>query len=261
MRARFAALGPAYKALIGLVAPVATIITTLLALGVIDKSGSDALAAGAGKTSEAGTAHVDLEFTGGAQGAAKRAFEAHGAYDYRARRGQLRYDFSATPGAEQLTDIAVVFAGRQAYVQRAKGDWVHVDLGTARETLTEAAAANPGIRSQGDVAALGDLDLNDPSQVLSYLRKHSGAKQIGEENVFGTATKVYRGTVDADGGPVAVTAWVGDDDLIRRLTVEGEPGDAPFALTMELSRFGEPVRVRVPARGDVTELADLLARG
>jgi hypothetical protein len=261
MRARFAALGPAYKALIALVAPVATIITTLLALGVIDKSDGDALAAGAGKTSEAGTAYVDLQFTGGAEGDVQRAFEAHGQYDYRARRGQLVYDFSATPGAEQLTDVPVIYAGRHAYVQVGNGRWVHVNLATARDEVSDAAAADPSRAAQADIDALGDLDFNDPSQVLSYLREHSGAKQIGEENVFGTATKMYRGTVRADGGPLVITAWVGDDDLIRRLTVERERGKAPFALTMELSRFGEPVRARVPARSDVTELADWLARG
>jgi hypothetical protein len=146
-------------------------------------------------------------------------------------------------------------------VQVGNGRWVHVNLATARDEVSDAAAADPSRAAQADIDALGDLDFNDPSQVLSYLREHSGAKQIGEENVFGTATKMYRGTVRADGGPLVITAWVGDDDLIRRLTVERERGKAPFALTMELSRFGEPVRARVPARSDVTELADWLARG
>jgi hypothetical protein len=249
----FASLGPAWRRVITAVGPLTAIIGTLLALGLIHPCGGDALAQGATRTGDAGTAHVDLAFTG-----AGRSFTGQGDFDYRAHRGAMHYDFSGTPGAEALDDVAVIFWGSHAYLGLGGGkgtNWVRFDVATAQKLLADTAAAQ-GAKPPPDVAALGDLQLNDPSQVLSYLTKAHGAKKIGTGTEFGVATTIYRAPVDTKGGHLVITASVGDDQYIHRLQIAGPD----FTMDLRLSRFGNAVAVQPPPAAKVSELSDVLAR-
>jgi hypothetical protein len=255
LTARFAHLKPAYRGALALVGPMCAIIGSLLALGLIHPFGGDALAAGATQTSDAGTAHVDLTFTGNG-----REFDGHGDFDYRSHHGQMRYDFSATPGAEALDDVPVVFWGRHAYIGLG-GGWVRFDVATAQKLLADHAAVAGGAVPAPDVAALGDLQLNDPSQILSYLTDAHGAKKIGEATEFGVATTMYQAPIDTAAGRVVVTAWVGDDDFIHRLKITGSDGAGkPFTMDLRLSHFGAGIDVKPPPADKVSELSDVLAR-
>jgi hypothetical protein len=249
LRKGFASLGPVGRRVIAAVGPITAIIGTLLALGLIHPFGGDALAQGATRTGDAGTAHVDLAFKG-----AGRSFTGQGDFDYRAHRGVMQYDFSSTPGAESLDDVAVVFLGSHAYLGLGRR-WVRFDIATAQKLLADAAAVNGG-EAPPDVAALGDLQLNDPSQVLGYLTDAHGAKKIGEATEFGVHTTIYRAPVGTKNGRLVVTASVGDDEYIHRLQIAGPD----FTMDMRLSRFGSPVTVKPPPAGQVSELGDLLAR-
>jgi hypothetical protein len=249
--ATFKGLSPAYKAVVALVAPIATIIGTLLALNVITPFGDDALAAGIDRTTGAGSAAIDVVFESG-----DLRFEAAGDFDYRARRGLLHYDYSGNPGSESLTDVEVVYSRGHAYMKLGEGrrPWIHADLATAEEDLEEYTGGESAVGGLGSLAA---FDFTDPSQALAQLRRATEVEEVGSETIFGVPTSGYRGTVKArerGGEPVTVTAWIGDDDLIRRLELAG--GD--LEVTMDFSEFGKPVEVAVPAADQVRELSDVL---
>ena len=258
--AGFKRLSPAYKAIVGLVAPIGTIIATLLALNVIQPFGEDAFAAGVDHTTEAGTAAITLRYESQPESGAPIAFSAAGAFDYRARRGALRYDFSDSEGAGDLRDVEVRFADRDVYLKLTEnGDWIHADLDVAREQIADFAEATGRDAPPAGLASIQELDFNDPSQVLARLQRASTVEELGQETIFGVATRKYRATIKGE-QPFAATAWIDGSDLIRRLEVVAEKGPTPFTMTMEFSDFGKPVDVRPPAREDVQELSDLLSR-
>jgi hypothetical protein len=248
LRTGLAQLRVPWRGAVATIAPLTAIIGTLLALGLIHPFGGDALAAGASHTSDAGTAHVNLSYNGKGQ-----TFTSQGDFDYRAHRGLMHYDFSNTPGAENLDDVPIVFWGSHAY-ERIGQAWVRFDPRTADKLLADAAAALGKPAPTGSVAALGQLQLNDPSQVLKYLETSHDAKKVGEGQEFGTQTTEYRATIPVGKEQVVVTAWVGDDKYIHRLDASGQD----WTMTTRLSRFGEPVKVDRPPADQVKELSDLL---
>ena len=260
--AGFKKLSPAYKAVVGLIAPIATIVGMLLALNVISPFGEDAFAAGVNRTTEAGTAATTIRYASQPKDGAAVAFTAAGAFDYRARRGELAYDFAGGEGAGELGEVAVRFVDRDVYLRLTEeGGWVHANLDTAREQVADYAEAAGLDAPPADLASIQELDFNDPSQVLAQLRRASTVEELGEETIFGVATKKYRATVkprEAGGQPFVATAWIDGSDLIRRLEIVAEKGPTPFTMTMEFSEFGEPVDVQAPAPKDVTELEALL---
>jgi hypothetical protein len=250
--AGFKRLSPAYKAIVGLVAPIGTIIATLLALNVISPFGEDALAAGVDSTTEAGTAAITIRYASPAV-----AFTAAGGFDYRARRGALRYDFER---ADDLQGVEVRFAGRDVYLKLTEnGDWIHANLDTAREQVADYADAAGLDSPPAGLASIQELDLNDPSQVLAQLRRASTVEELEEETIFGVATKKYRANIDGE-QPFVATAWIDGANLIRRLELVAEEGPTPFTMTMEFADFGEPVDAAPPPAEDVQELEDLLDR-
>jgi hypothetical protein len=260
--ASFKRLSPAYKTVVALVAPIGTIIATLLALNVVQPFGEDALAASVDRTTEAATAAINIRYATTPESGPPVRFDAAGAFDYRAGRGELRYDFSDTAGGDALRDVEVRFAGRQVYLKLTEGgDWIHADLDTAREEVAEYAqvagrdAAPPGL------ASIQELEINDPSQVLAELRSASAVEELGEETIFGVHTTHYRATIEPreEGDQrLVANAFIDGSGLIRRLDLEGRDGPAPFRMTMEFTEFGKPVDVRPPAAENVRELAEIL---
>jgi hypothetical protein len=252
----FRRLSPAYKAVVGLVAPIGTIVATLLALNVIQPFGEDALAAGVERTSEAATATVNVRYESSPPEGQAIAFTAAGEFDYRARRGRMDYEF--TEGAGALDRVEAVFAERDLYLSLPGGGdtWLHADLDVAAEQIADRAKAARAEAPPPELASLGAFDFNDPSQALARLRDASAVEELGEETVFGVATTRYRARLEGD-QPLAATAWIDATSLIRRLELTTDEGPAPFTMTMELTEFGKPVDISVPE--DVRELDELLA--
>jgi hypothetical protein len=260
--ATFRKLSPAYKAIVALIAPIATIVGMLLALNVISPFGEDAFAAGVDRTTEAASAAVNIRYEATPENGPAIMFAADGAFDYRAGRGALRYDFSGTEGSDELGDVEVRFAGRQVYLKLADGSkWIHADLDKAREQVADYAEDAQLDAAPADLASIQDLGLNDPSQVLAKLRRASAVEELGEETVYGVATKRYRATIEPSRkGEQRIVATVSIDGsgLIRRLELVSRDGPSPFTMTMDLTEFGEPVDVRRPAPENVRELEELL---
>lgn len=248
----FKRLSPGYKALVALVAPIGTIVATLLALNVIQPFGGDALAAGVDRTSEAATAAINVQVTSG-----DLAFDAAGDFDYRARQGLLHYDYSRTPGGEGLTDVEVVYSRGQAYIKLGPEErpWIHVDLKTVEDDLAELGGDAPA----GGLAGLEQLDFSDPSQALAQLRRATAVEEVGSKTIFSVPTTGYRGVIEPDergAERLTATAWIAGDDLIRRLELEGRT----LQVTMDFTEFGKPVDVRLPPDRQVQELEEVLVR-
>lgn len=268
VRARgwFKRLHPMYKGLIAVIPLICTVVGTLLALNVIQPVGENALAAGADRFVEAETAAIAVTFESTAREARATEFDAEGQIDYRTGYGRFFYYYSATARESPLNRVEVRFRRGHVYMRLGpdpRRPWVHADLAHAHEQIEDYALA-AGLDAPGpELASLAQLDFNDPSQVLSQLRRASDVTPLGEDRVLGVVTDKYRAEIKprGRGSPrLIATAWIDGDDLIRKLVLTTDDEPVPFEMTMVFSDFGKPVAVRVPSQTRVTELEDLLAR-
>jgi hypothetical protein len=258
-RPAFRRLHPVGKVLVGLVAPLGTIVGTLLALNVIHPFGGNALAEAAERTQDAATAAITVRFASEDKAGTRTAFDATGEYDYSAGRGRLRYDFADTPGVKGLKGVEARFHGQQVYLRlggrKAVRPWVHADLATAQDQLAEFAASEGRSVPSPELASLEELDFNDPSRVLREL-KHAGSfEKLGRDRVLGVPTTRYRAEIAQRR---VVTAHIDDDQLVRRLHLVTRDGPAPFTMTMDFRKFGPPVKAETPPPERVRELDELL---
>jgi hypothetical protein len=78
-------------------------------------------------------------------------------------------------------------------------------------------------------------------------------------NVHGEVRqKLERALEEAKLRDLPVDVWVGDDGLVRRLQVElpRVPGVQGGTFTEDLTGYGEPVHVELPAAGQVVDASD-----
>jgi hypothetical protein len=247
----------------------ATAATALLALGVIAPAHSgDALANSVNKTLDAGSSKVAIQVASG-RGAKIMRFTAAGAFDYRAGRGRLRYDFSGTPGMESATAIEAVFDNHVAFLHlpagfaaRRERPWVRADLAVTDKLLRNAAQAGALPQAAPDFGALTNLDLADPSRTLDDLRHAGAVKKLGSARLYGLDTTQYQGTIrPPHSGRAAVTAtvWIGPDELVRRLVLSDAAGRGTVQ-TIDFSDFGTRVDVEPPRPEMVVDLSELLSQ-
>jgi hypothetical protein len=263
---------PLFKGLVGLVAPVATVISTLLALGIISPAHSqDAVAKGIETTRDASSSELTLQVDvarppGGAE---EIAFSAEGVFDYQSRRGRLQYDFSRTAGLGSATAVQAVFVDDVLYMRlpplpgvSPRRPWIKVDLTHLDKLLANIRAVSGDDGKDLDLGFLEGLDFTDPSRALEYLERSTGLRKVGEQLLVGTQTTVYRGKLaaprEAGRGKTSyvVKAWIDGDHLIRQLTVEGGP--ERLRLTLGLRRFGIPVKVEAPPAARVASQSSLV---
>jgi hypothetical protein len=246
----------------------------------------------ANKTSEAGSSRASFEIT--MTGVAPEPFTmtGEGVFDSSKRKGRMTMDLSALAEGtgQELGDAEMIFDEFVVYMkfpflqalQPSLKPWLKFDI---RELGKE----------QGfDLGELSQLNQNDPSQALQYLRAASDdVREVGEEEVRGVETTHYRMTIDlqkvVDQAPedqreqlrasidqlieqsgvrtVPTEVWVDDDGLARRmkLTYEGmrfAPGQqGDMTMTMELYDFGVEVDVEPPPESEVTDIQELIQQG
>jgi hypothetical protein len=163
-------------------------------------------------------------------------------------------------------------------------EWVSMDLAT----IDPAAAAQ---FSGG---------FGDASSYVALFAGVVDARAVGEEIVRGIRTTHFTGTIDVLKASEAVAevvgeeagsdaqrhlersilqlkllglrdipfdAWVDGDGLLRRERFTMDLGLVPGAegasmeMTIDLSRYGEPVDIRVPSRSEVTDITRLVKSG
>jgi hypothetical protein len=138
-----------------------------------------------------------------------------------------------------------------------------------------------------DVSQLSQY--NDPTKMLDYLRESGDVEDVGKEDIRGVETTHYRGKVDLakateklqkagaasgtgvdqlvkflGGGKVPVDVWVGDDKLVRRMTMRLVPSGTAAAsnfemsMNMDLYDYGTPVNVSAPPESEVYDASALI---
>lgn len=236
-----------------------------------EQSLQEVLADAPAKTLAAGTARVAIsaELASGGSGS---AFNGEGEFDFEAGRGRL---VLRGGGASEIRLAGDVVFVKLAQVQERP--WLKIDI--------ERLASRPGI----DTDSLRQLQRNDPTAVLNYLRGVTDdVREIGTETVRGDPTTHYRATLDLDRAADEVEpevrdvirqiiselgtsrlptdAWIDEEGRLRRLRYtlelsasqpEGEPVTTRVTASFELFQFGRPVDVADPPAAEVQDVADL----
>jgi hypothetical protein len=259
--------GGTFKAGVALIGPATAIISTLLALGIITPfAEEDAIAKGLETTRAANTSliAIDVDVRSPAGGSGPTSFSAEGAFDHETGRGHLVFDFGATPGLENASNVEAIFAGRIVYL---KGElpagaapvdkpWLRVDPVAVSDRLRKLKALGQPVDVPIDMSFVAKTDFVDPSQALDYLERSSDLKPAGERTLFGRHTQLYTGGFKQKGGRFTVRAWIDDDDLIRRLEVTGGPEELAFRVRFK--DFDVPVHARPPAAAKTIDAVRVL---
>jgi hypothetical protein len=246
----------------------------------------DPIAAAATKTQNAGGAKVAMTVGVTADGTSFDV-KANGLFDQ--SEGDLTMDLSdalaaaGQPGSgkvelryRQESGDTVLYLNMPALTSRLPGSpsWVRLDLQQAGSAL--------GV----DLNQLLTQGGQSPSDVLDLLRASGSVTEVGTETVNGDSTTHYKASIELAkatddlgasaramvqrlidaGAPAAipVDVWVGDDGLVRKLTLDesvsmqGHTGDVK--LDLELSDYGTSVVVAAPPPDETLDLSGLLSQ-
>jgi hypothetical protein len=241
------------------------------------------------KTSEAGSSRAFFEVTMTGLAPRPLTMTGEGIFDSRERTGRMTMDMSRLAEgtdqelgeAEMIVDEFVVYM-RFPFLQALQPEltpWLKFDV---RELGKEQGL---------DLGQFSQLNQNDPSQALQYLRAAGeDVEEVGEEDVRGVETTHYRMTIDlrrvVEQAPedrrdevratidrlievsgvrtLPTEVWIDDEGFARRLKfayedmhfAPGQNGD--MTMTMELFDFGIEVDVQPPPPEEVTDIRELM---
>jgi hypothetical protein len=193
-----------------------------------------------------------------------------GEFDFRARRGRLRFDVPTTKPPQRVESVitpAVVFAKLPKDLLPLAGGakpWIKLPA--------EAAASRAGLGVQG-------LESADVAQALQYLRgANDDVKRMGTDRLHAVKATHYRGTIDLEraaerskepsksatrrligtlgGKTLPFDVWIDAQRRIRKLLL----APRQVKLTVELFDFGTRVTVADPPADQVTDLTGLIGR-
>lgn len=247
----------------------------------------DPVAAAATKSENAGGAKMDMTVAASADG---KSFTvtAGGVFDQ--SEGDMTMDLSdvvsqaglpASDGTAEFRYLQengdpVVYMSIPFLSSQLPGgaSWIKIDLEQAGKSL--------GV----DLDQLINQANQNPAQALDMLRASGSVTEVGTETVDGVSTTHYKATIDlsqaADklgsdaeawvqrlvnaGAPatIPVDVWIGDDGLIRRLTMDeslatgAQSGDVK--VTIDISDYGTPVNVTAPPASDTIDLTALASQ-
>ncbi len=238
----------------------------------------DPVAAAATKTQNAGGAKLAMTVGVTADG---KTFDvtANGVFDK--EQGDLTMDLPDPVGQAEIRYLQesgdpVMYLNMPFLSSRLPigQSWVKLDLEKTGKSL--------GV----DLSQLMGQSGQNPSDVLDMLRASGSVQEVGTETVNGDSTTHYRVTIDlaktagqlgdraqqlvqsliAQGAPssIPVDVWVGDDGLVRKLTLDeslaAQGHSAEVKLDLELSDYGTAVNVTAPAADQTFDLTSLLGR-
>jgi len=117
----------------------------------------------------------------------------------------------------------------------------------------------------------------DPASMTQMLTESKDVKKVGTEDVAGTSTTHYTGTVDVTQAMNKMDAkyrkkmskqlkslknakfdlWSDDQQLPRKVTMHGKIGGGTYKATQMFSDFGKPVHIAAPPAGQVGNMKDM----
>ncbi len=230
------------------------------------------------KTVEAGSARVAMEvaFT---SGGTPSTVTGEGVVDLSQKQGMLRLDLGALAGSLGTSSVETflssegIFVKLPASVLPGNRPWLKLNLAVV--------ASQAGV----DVGSLGQLQSADPSQALQFLKGAvDDMSEVGEEQVRGTGTTHYRGTLDlqraqnevsSEARPAVSQAiaslgtsripadvWIDDDGRMRKMRFEVDPDrdgpNPPGTAQFEMFDFGVQADIQPPPLDQVTDLSNVL---
>jgi hypothetical protein len=240
----------------------------------------DPVAAAATKTANAGGVKVAMTVGTTADGKSFTV-NANGAFDK--DQGELTMDLPGAGGTAEIRYLEesgdpVVYMNMPALSSQLPGgkSWIRLDVAQAGKAL--------GVNVDQLINQAGQ----NPADVLDMLRASGSVDEIGTETVNGESTTHYKATIDlqkaagklgdraqqavqnliAQGAPSAlpVDVWVGDDGLVRKLTMDESlsagGSSAAVNLSILFSDYGSDVNVTAPPADqtlDLTALASQIA--
>jgi hypothetical protein len=145
------------------------------------------------------------------------------------------------------TPVNAIFAGRTVYLRSAlfastlpKGkSWIKID--------TRKSATFSGVD-------LKQLSSNNPGDILAIIEKSGNAKKIGTDTINGVDATHYQVTLGAD-KPADV--WIGPGETLVRVTENVKVGSATSTTSIDFSKYGEPVSVKVPKASQTVDVSKL----
>jgi hypothetical protein len=214
----------------------------------------DPVARAADTTASQSSEHVEL--TASATGADGTRISMSGSGDFQnnPQLGEMTLSFTSSRGSgsfrEVVKDWTVYMTSSLFAGQLPDGKtWMSLD-----------------VKKAGNAAGI-DLTTfsgQSPGQALQQLKASANVVRVGPTAIDGVTTTHYRAIVDLskvpDGNKIAqlthveyepVDVWIARDGLVRRMRLgytvpAGSPGAGSVEMTMDLSRYGEPVYVSVP---------------
>lgn len=252
------------------------------------------LAAAAVKTSAAKSArmHMVMKMTGldeTPDQPANVTIEADGRMEIGRPRGVLTMDMGSLgiPGADgkmemRLVDNVVYMKipdfrfGEELKMPDGK-KWMKLDVG--------AAAEEEGF----NLADFQNFGMNDPSELLDFLKKAGSVSKVGSDTVRGQSSTHYKAMIDFDKilaeaevteredvkefagkmKAMPVDVWIGDDGYLRRMDftmdfsgLEEMGKNAKMNATMEMFDFGvSVVDVVAPPAAEVIDMNEMFDEG
>lgn len=220
----------------------------------------DPVAQAATSSADAGSFRFEATLSFTSEQAKAQHATITGRYDAEANRLALDLDAAGTP----IDAVVGLGAKPVVYARLPSGNsWLKLDL----TTMAKARGA--------DLDGLSPEQWK-PQQLLDSLKQVGDSTKVGKEKLDGVETTHYRVEVDPkkliEKQPeaqrqaaekaleqsgidrVPVDVWVGDDDLLRRISLhlDGSAG-MPFALEarLDLSDYGSDVHVALPPADQV----------
>jgi hypothetical protein len=242
----------------------------------------DPIAAAATKTEKAGGVKVAMTM-GVTAGGRSFSIDANGAFD--GGNGELTMNLSSVLGAAGSNGAAemrfieesghpVIYLNMPFLAGEIPGgaSWLRLDLDQAGKAL--------GV----DVSRLVSQAGQNPADALDMLRAAGSVDEVGTETLAGGPTTHYKASIDLakavdklpervqqavqrlidQGAPsvLPVDVWIGDDGLVRKLTMDeslptaGSTGQV--RLSMTFSDYGTPVNVVAPPADQTLDLSGMI---
>jgi hypothetical protein len=244
-----------------LVVPAACLCLVLVACSEAH-SQANPVALAAQKTLGKGSEHITMHGTVSV-GPTSIPLVGSGDFQVQPRLGRATFKLRGVLSAtiREVLDGQVIYMDSPLFQQAipAGKDWVSLDLGTAS---TRAGIDFTQFRQ------------TTPTDTLLGLQHATRVAKVGTATIAGEPTVRYRAVVDFRRVPngarieklahvttLPVQVWIGKDGLVRRLEMTYSAAvskqRATTSLTMNLSKFGEPVHVQVPSPEKTIDMSKL----
>src|SRR5262245_54575260 len=237
---------------------------------------------------EAETVHQELEMKVNAAGESF-SFSAVADVDNANQTADMTMALGALGGGmRMLMDEGVVYMQSPTF-QDVPTDWVRIDpskltpeqaaqVGGFGAGTTDPAAYAGLFAGVFDVKAAGEEEIGGVSTVhyegtidLSKVMQNFG--DVVGQDVDPATRKQLKAAVEqfealGIDDKIPFDIWIDEQDLPRRMKISMDFGDlvpgqgeATMEMTVDYSKFGEPVEVTVPPESEVTDLTDVIAMG